>query len=150
MGFLRQIRNAFGAPEWLKLIPSNVRPTPEQVTRLEALQVEYSIAPELLAGRIIDSTVTTRRIQAQMVEEVKRRNPALADKEVYSQVLATRALPPYPGGWGWDLERVGRESERLESFEDLVDLIINVDNEMDPRPPDPTGLGSRIDAILSS
>ncbi len=150
MGFLHQIRNAFSTPQWLRLVPSNLRPTPAQVTRLEALRLEYSIPPELLAGRIVDSAVTTRRIQAQGVEWVKKQEPALTDQEVYSHVLSTRALPPYPGGWGWDLERVRRESERLESFDDLVDLIISVDNEMDPRPSDSTGLGSRIDAILSS
>jgi len=38
----------------------------------------------------------------------------------------------------------------IKSFEDLVALVIETDDGIAPRAPDPLGLGSRIDEILSS
>jgi hypothetical protein len=37
----------------------------------------------------------------------------------------------------------------IKSFEDLVVLVIETEDRIQPRPPDPSGLGDRVDEILS-
>ena len=134
---------------WLTMIPDPFRPTQSQARLLEALRRKHGIPHEVLAGRVLDSRVTTRRVQAATVELVRRQRPEASDSDVWRAVLAARAVPEPPLGWGWDAERVGRAMTGIKSFEDLVVLVIETEDRIQPRPPDPSGLGDRVDEILS-
>ena len=137
-------------PAWLNLIAPDLKPTEPQVAQLEQLRVEYGIPQEVLAGRVIDSRVTTRKVQAQMASNLRQQMPAESDRRIWEFVLQSRACPPDPHGWGWSEQQVHEAMQHIDGFDELVDFIIEFEDRETPRPPDPTGLGSRIDEILSS
>jgi hypothetical protein len=134
---------------WLELIPVPFRPTQAQAIHLETFREEHGIPHEVLAGRVLDSRVTTRRVQAATVDLARKQRPEASDHEIWRAVLAARAVPEPPLGWGWDSERISRVMRGITSFENLVSLIIETEDRIQPRDPDPSGLGDRIDEILS-
>src|SRR6266498_2566893 len=126
---------------WLRMIPGPFRPTSAQARALEEFRKEHRIPHEVLAGRVMDSRITTRRVQAASVDLVRRQRPGASDVEVWQSVLEARALPQPPFGWGWDGDRMRRAMAHIKSFEDLVALVIETDDGIAPRAPDPLGLG---------
>ena len=131
------------------MIPGPLRPSSSQARAIEQLRVKHEIPHEVLASRVMDSRVTTRRVQAASAALVRKQRPQASNTEIWQIVLAPRALAQPPFGWGWNEERFQRTMTRIKSFEDLVALVIETDDSLMPRPPDPLGLGSRIDEILS-
>lgn len=149
MGFWNSLFGQGPDYRWLKMIPENLRPSEEKVEALERLRKEWGIPHQDLAGRVIDSRVTTEKIQAQMAQRFRSEFPEASDRKIWRMILASRATPPYPNGWGWAEHQVDEAMQEVDSFESLIKLIHRMDDEMDPRPPDPIGLGSQVDEILS-
>ncbi len=132
------------------MIPEPLRPSQPQVKALEDLRREHNIPHEVLAGRVMDSTVTTRRVQGASVAAVRRQHPGASDVQVWQAVLESRATAQPPFGWGWDRVRIQSAMTRIKSFEDLVAFVVETENRIQSPPPDPMGLGSRVDEILSA
>ena len=134
---------------WLRYVPRHLRPTPHQVSALEQLRLEFRIPGEALASRVVGSPVTTRRLQAQVAENLRAQFPEISDHELWTAVLETRSRPPKPHGWGWSVARVDQAMKGVSSFHELVELIVRTEDQTEPAEPDPLGLGTRIDEILS-
>ena len=135
---------------WLNLIPPNLAPPEYQVAELERLRSKHNIPDENLAGRIMDSRVTLRKVQAHTASNLREQMPTESEHVVWELVLQTRACLPDPAGWGWSERQVHDAMQHIKTFDDLVDFIIDYEDRETPRPPDPMGLGSRVDEILST
>lgn len=115
------------------------------MNELEKLRTRYDIPHNALASRIMSSPATTRKTQAHLYEILRIQYPELSEKEVLRKVLISRMMTP--PSYGITEKEVQQAMENINSFDDLCDYIIALD-EQEPASPDPFGIGKCIDEIL--
>lgn len=133
-------------PDWIELIPYHLRPEWEQIRELENLRSEYNIPPDLFAMRILSSPSSTIKTQRHTFKYFSSRNPFASERDLLRMVLKQRLqTPPITE---MSKEEIDAAMENINSFEDLCDYVISID-EQEPSTPDPLGIGKKIDAILA-
>lgn len=119
----------------------------EQVDELEKLRSKYDIPHDALVARIACSPAITRKIQRQSYDILKTQYPESSEKFLLEMALWLRiSTPP---GYEISDQEVGQALENINSFDDLCDYIIELDDQ-EPAFPDPFGIGKRIDEILAN
>jgi len=132
-------------PRWLKLIPNHLRPGKEEVRRLEQLRAQFNIPHEIFGVRVLGSSLTTIKAQRCSYNRFKKKAPRASEKELLKMVLEERLqTPPVTK---MSKEEIDETMETINSFEDLCDFVIALD-ELEPATPDPLGIGEQIDKIL--
>jgi len=140
-------------PKWASTLPVYLRPDNTRIKQLEKLRVQFEIPHEAMMMRVAQSKTTTRKAQRDALELYRRHSPTSSEKELLKMVLLSRLrtdqlanrlnLPTY----SVTEKDVDKVMESINSFDDLVNYIIGLD-EQEPSLPDPIGLGKQIDEIL--
>jgi len=132
-------------PSWLKIIPNHLRPEKEGVKRLEQLRTQFNIPHNLFGLRVLGSPSTTIKAQRYSYSRLKHLKPSATEKELLQMVLEERLqTPPVTK---MSREEIDKAMENINSFEDLCDFVIALD-ELEPATPDPLGIGKKINEIL--
>lgn len=134
-------------PKWLRMIPKRLRPADQKVRKLEKIRSEYRIPHEEFATGILSSPATTKAVQHRLYEETKIKMPGASDRELLTHVLASRAIPPEPYGYGMTEEELDEAMKSIYTVDDLVKYVIS----KEPRSQalrDLSEIGRTIDDIL--
>jgi len=133
--------------EWLDHVRPDAHPDISRVDQLEDLRRSYNIPHPVFAWWVIGSPWTTQRIQESIYMRVKKAKPQALEKEILKDVFKTRAFawPPVPVTTE---EEIDKAMESIDSLEDLVGYFIREEAKEIPSP-DPFGIGSMVDDILS-
>lgn len=134
------------SPRWVGMLPRHLRPEKEKIKELEKLRKNYNIPHKLFSLRVLSSPSTTIKAQRESFKRLKRINPYASEKKLLRMVLKERLqTPPVTP---MTKEEIDEAMEDINTFEDLCDFIIFLD-EQEPGTPDPFGIGKRIDKILA-
>ena len=133
-------------PKWFNLLPSHLRPDKKGISELEKLRRAFDIPHDALATGIISSPETTRKVQRQMLRNLRNLNPVAPEKELLKMVLISRITTP--PSIDMTEQEIDQALENINSFDELCDYIIALD-EKEPSFPDAFGIGKRIDEILA-
>lgn len=133
--------------EWLDHVRSDAHPDIYKVDQLESLRRSYDIPHPIFAWRVMGSPYVTRQVQESLYMQAKKEKPEASEKEILKEVFKTRAFvwPPSPATTE---EEIDKAMESIDSLEDLIGYFIKEDAK-EPPSPDPFGIGTRIDVILS-
>lgn len=145
------LNNVLSKPKWVKSLSSNLRPDKKRIRELEKLRIKFGIAHDLFSMRVGGSPATTRKVQKYCLEDFRTRNPGASEKELFRMVLISRIqapAPESPGYSGMTEEKIDEAMRSINSFDELCDYIIALD-EQEPPSPDPFGIGKRIDEMLA-
>jgi len=136
-------------PEWLIMIRDDFRPSLEQIKKLESLRKKYKIPHDALRWRILSSPAITRRLQWQILEEMRAKMPGTSEKELWKSVLISRLKAEVASGFESPniLKNVDEIINRAQSFDDVCNYIVGLDQK-EPSSSDPLGIGKMIDEIL--
>jgi len=147
----KQKDHGLSKPKWVELLPSHLRPDGKRIRELEKLRTKFTIPHDLFSLRILSSSVTTRRVQKQCLEDFRIRNPEVSERELFRMVLISRIqapAPESPGYSGMTEEKIDEVMRSINSFDELCSYIIALD-EQEPSLPDSLDIGKRMDEILS-
>ena len=142
MGLLNFLR---GLPEWAGQLPTHLRPTVDQIRRLEAIREEVGVSHTEFLMHIAGHPETTRRVQRHMYRQIKQQMPAASEREVLKHLLGSRLIAAF--GQGTDLfdlaniaedeaaltARIDEIVSRHSDLESLIDAMIE-DEEQRERP----------------
>lgn len=134
-------------PKWVVKLPPHLRPTPEQIERLEALRSELSISHNEFHLHIAGHRATTRRVQHHFYAVLTRQNPHLD----HDQRLAALIRSRWQGALnaGRDLFGLGQcDADTFEArvvdlvhqaktVDGLTDLFIEAESQWSVIPPAP-------------
>ena len=99
--------------------------------------------------RALSSPWATRRIQENIYAQSREKMPKASEKEILKTVFASRVFLPTPFGYKMTEKEINEAMESINSLEDLTAYFIERDEAEEPAPPDPFGIGARIDEVLS-
>ena len=140
-------------PEWISLIPENIRPDRKSIDKIERLRAQFNIPHEAMMMRVVQSRVTTRKVQRNVLDYCRNLCPDYSEKELLKLVLRSRLnISQQTNPYGLTIysmsdDEIDNVMLNINSFDDLVDYILTLDQQ-EPPAPDPIGLGKRIDEIL--
>lgn len=134
--------------EWLDQVRPEAHPEPHKIDELESLRRSCGIPRDLFAIRIMGSPWVTRRIQESVYAQVRAKMPDASEKELLKAVFKTRvlALPIGPITSEGEIDKVMKS---INSLKDLIEYLIREEGK-EPASPDPFGIGTRVDEILSA
>ncbi len=135
--------------QWLNHLRPDIHPGPYKADELENLRQLYNIPHKFFAMRVLSSPWATRRIQDSIYAQFREKMPKASEKEILKAVFASRVFLPTPFGYKMTEEEINEAMESINSLEDLTAYFIKRDGAEEPAPPDPFGIGARIDEILS-
>lgn len=120
------------APKWYKELPSNIKPSVDKVKKLEEIRKTFDIPHDVLALQIAGSNSTTRKIQANLLEQYRENFPQAHEKELLIMVLMSRLEAMVTQGHEIPSEEDFKQAiSSVNSFKDLCDYIISL-NDFDP------------------
>jgi len=132
-------------PEWVNLLPLNLKPDEKSIRKLEDLRADFDIPHDALSMRILCSPATTRKIQKESYAILKRNDPQKTDQQIFQMVLISRLQAvPYDGINDKEIDDI---IKNMNSIDELCDYIIALDDE-ESAFPDPFDIGRKIDEIL--
>jgi len=129
---------------WLEQLPSNLRPDDDKVEKLENLRSHYFLPNGIFVGIILSSPAITRRVQGNVYKMAKEKMPNASEKEVLEVVFRTRVFPQNPAGLKMKEEEIRKETQNINSLNDLVEYFIQRDKEEARFTRDLFGFGSKI------
>ena len=133
-------------PKWFNLLPLNLRPDKKRISELEKLRRAFDIPHDALATGIMSSPEITRKVQRQMLRNLRNLNPVAPEKELLKMVLISRVTSP--PSIDMTEQEMDQAMENINSFNELCDYIIALD-EKESLFPDIFGIGKKIDKILA-
>jgi len=134
---------------WLNYLEPNLHPVPHKIEELENLRQLCNIPDEMLAMRIAGSDWATRQVQEYVYAKFREEMPTTSEKELLRAVFNSRAFPPEPVGLGMTEGEAVEAMKSIDSLDDLVNYFIKREESEEPAPPDPFGIGAKIDEVLS-
>ncbi len=145
------LNNVLSKPKWVESFLLNLIPDKKQIRELERIRDRFNISHSVFSWRVMGSPATTRKVQKKCLEDCRVWNPGVSEKELFRMVLISRIqtpAPESPGYSGMTEEKIDEAMRNINSFDELCDYIIALD-EQEPPSPDPSGIGKRIDEILA-
>jgi len=134
---------------WLNHLAPNLHPVPHKIEELENLRQLWNIPDEMFAMQIVGSDWATRQVQKHVYAKFREEMSTASEKELLRAVFNSRALPPEPVGLGMTEEEAVEAMKSINSLDDIVNYFITKEKAEEPALPDPFGIGTRIDEILS-
>ncbi len=136
-------------PQWVKVLPSNLRPSASQVQSLEELRTHYGIPHEAFAGLVMQSPAITKTIFEQQASELRRRIPGATVKQILAAVYETRlSCNRAPLGAEAVKLKIARAMQEVNSIDELVRLVLRDERYYENCAPDPFAINPRIEEIL--
>lgn len=139
--------------KWLNHLEPHFHPAPDKIKELENLRQLWTIPGEVFGLGIIGTYWATEQLQRKLYEEAKQLNPRASDKEIFREIITSRTENRIPLGLDMNEEEVDKAVESINSIDDLVDFVLSKESKgasEEPPWPDPFGVGSKIEEILTS
>ncbi len=114
-------------PRWARMIPRSHRPSRGRVRELERLRRERRIPHEVFVTVVLGSPGTAAAVQKHAYETIRKAQPNASERDVLLQVLAQRALPPEPFGYGMSPVELNAVMAGISSLDGLVKWICDRD-----------------------
>jgi hypothetical protein len=124
-----------GLPRWAKELPTHVRPSSDQIRRLETIRTNYGVSDQDFLMYIAGHSETTRRVQKFFYNQLKNQMPNASEREVLKQLLLSRLTTAL--GQGSDIFGIA-SLEDESAFDAQIDQVISQH----------TNLESLIDAMI--
>jgi hypothetical protein len=77
-------------PKWAEHLPEYMRPSPEQIIKLEAIRQKIEASQEAFSFFIAGHPATTRKVQHYHYNELKRRYPEWTHYQILEEMLRSR------------------------------------------------------------
>ena len=125
MGLLNFLRRL---PDWAKELPPHLRPSTDQIRRLEAIRVEFGVAEAEFLLHLTCHPETTKRVQRHCYQQIKQQMPSASERDVLKQLLLSRLTAAI--GHGSDLfglAALGDEVKFLGRIDALVSWYPNLE-----------------------
>lgn len=139
------------SPEWVSLLPANIRPNKTTLSRLESVRNQYNIPHEVMAMRVLESKAVMRRVQRNCLEDLRRAYPNATNKELLKGVLVSRLKTTAQLNisiYNLSEQEINGVMAGINTLDDLVKYIAELEAQ-EPHPPDPLpSVGNLINAIL--
>ena len=136
---------------WTDQLPPHLHPHLQKVDELENLRQYWNIPEEIFSLRIISSPWAVRWVQEYMLAQFHHQFPQSSEKELWKKVLESRMATSKVWGIKSLTEKeIDKMIRNASSFEELCDRLIEFEEKttVEPSPPDPFGIGAKIDEIL--
>jgi hypothetical protein len=157
---------ADGMPQWARELPEYLRPSPDQIHRLENLRNQIGINNSEFFMHISSHPETTRRLQLYLYNHVKKQDKSASEQDILKALVMNRfTIATSMGSDVFELAKAGAVSdhafdlrlheivENYPSLEALTNAIIQDDKDMGletdiPTSPEFESAARRVTAIL--
>lgn len=121
-------------PTWAKQLPSHLRPSADQVKRLEAIRREVGTSHEEFFLHIVSHPKTTKKLQRHMYTQARKQQPGASEQDLLVAVLFSRLASAQQQGtdlFGLSLvppdqieARIHQIAARYSNIEALAEAIV--------------------------
>ncbi len=111
-----------GLPEWAKQLPPHLRPSSDQIRRLEAIRMEFGISHPEFLRHVAGHSETTRRVQKHSYTQIKQQMPRAQEHEVLKELLLSRLRAA--AGVGMDLFGLAALAEDNAAFVARINEVV--------------------------